>query len=635
MPIPANEKQAYLNRQWEDNKYFIRVFSLILLIHTVYIILVDYVFFPGTGTLLVTLIVFIIYVPVTIGVVALSFLNPLRHAAIRYLWYTLLSIASIMLAFGIILKTLLCYYGVENQASCAPSNRPIASAEYSVIYLTLGPILFLIFMKNNIYFQAVASTLILLLVIFTIIVLGNVNLISIFSIIFFVGAQALWIAAAWNSERVSERWFLADRQLSTLNQSLGQEIEEKNRAQERAAAEEQKRMQFTSVLFHEMRVPLNAVLLSFNDLDSDERFKHSISKEANENLERISSGLNSIINILNDSLDLRKIEEGRFTLTIKPFVYHDMVRSVVFSMEAGVKEKQIELSLDFDPRISNLDVKLLGDETRLRQVIANYLSNAIKFSPPKSHITIKTFMEEVTGKNVTIYTHVEDIGVGISEENQLKLFKPFVQLENSKYTTTKGSGLGLSIVASIIKSMEGTFGVRSTLGKGSTFWFQVTLDLSDVPVHVPGATVIPSGASGTSVDSSLLKTIHVLVTDDDNNTRRILQKIIENAGFTCGTAFDGVDCLEKLEKEHYDILILDNQMPRMDGKDVIIYLRNRGNKIPIVSLTGSSDMPALAEIRAAGASEILLKPVKKEDLISTISNLVTELDIIGKSPGVT
>ena len=232
------------------------------------------------------------------------------------------------------------------------------------------------------------------------------------------------------------------------------------------------------MLFHEMRVPLNTVILSMNDFENEDI---QMSPSTKENVERINNGLNTIINIINDSLDFRKMSEGKMRIVESPFEYHQMIREVVHTMESGWKSKGVNFTLDLDSKIENIATKQLGDSNRLRQVIANFLSNAVKFTPNNGKITLRTVLEEMTKDYIWVYTHISDSGVGIRKEDQSKLFKPFVQIDPEKLQGGKGSGLGLSIVANIINSMNGTYGLQSEYGKGSTFWFRVKLGLTDIP----------------------------------------------------------------------------------------------------------------------------------------------------------
>jgi len=360
-------------------------------------------------------------------------------------------------------------------------------------------------------------------------------------------------------------------------------------------------------LFHEMRVPLNSVILSMNDIESDDTFKHSLSKDMLDNFERIDTGLNNIITILNDSLDFRKMSEGKLQITNNPFLYRDMIDDVVHSMESNWKSKNIRFVLDYDTRIDDIPKKLLGDRNRLRQVVANYLSNAVKFTPVNGQVTLQVLMEGNEDGVVTIYTHVQDTGIGIKKEDQAKLFKPFVQINPEKNQGGKGSGLGLSICANIIKSMGGEYGLISDYGQGSIFWYRIKLKISDEDVKTQKVVVVKPDETVPS------KRLNILITDDDNATRKIMRRLLEKIGNTVDEAEDGIYCLEMVDKmsqegKEYDVIFIDNLMPRMNGMETIRILRKRKYTGPIISLTGSGDASVTQDLLSAGANRVMLKP---------------------------
>jgi len=520
-----------------------------------------------------------------------------------------------MIAFGIILRSFLCYYGVEPPVSCLEENRPISSANYSIIYILLGPFLVLNILNNDLRYQTPAILFMLGGVIWLIILVTRPKtVLTYFGIVFIVGAQLMAILVSRARDKTARSRYVGEVNNVRLSQNLVVEIKEKTAAQAMAAEEEQKRMQFTNMLFHEMRVPLNSVMLSINDLETDDSLKHNLNPDVVENFERVNSGMNAIVSVLNDALDLRRMAEGRYHIEETPFDYHKTINELVHTMESSWNAKRIQFNLSFDDRLDDIPFMLLGDANRLRQVVANYLSNAVKFTPEGGSITLLVRADDLAEDRVDLYTHVQDSGVGIREENQGKLFKPFVQIDPEKLQAGKGSGLGLSIVASIIQSMDGTYGLHSEYGKGSTFWFRVPLKISTVPRQIE-EMMTPSQPVETLIDKG--KSLHILVTDDDASTRRILTKTMQRFGHTTEEAVDGIDCLDKVKSAQesgnpFDVLFIDQQMPRMDGLETIKLLRARGYKLPIFSLTGSSDNAMIQRLVQAGANRVILKPASRD-----------------------
>jgi signal transduction histidine kinase/ActR/RegA family two-component response regulator len=607
------DEQRFLDRLWVENRTVIRLFSIVCILHTGFIIIVSYdssTYFTATSYLFI----YGVYVPIPIAITLFSFDRPLQKRWKRTIWYTLLTILSIMFAFGISFRTLLCQTGVENPAACTESSRPVASSNFVIIYFVLGPFLILNIMRNSILYEIPAILIILTLLTFLVLKYSpTINLLTYLTLLFVIGAQLMGILVARNREKVERATFIADAKNILLQQDLQNQINAKTEAQEKARKEEELRNQVTSMVFHDVRVPLNSVVLSVDDLESDETWKQGLSPEAKDNIHRINMGLTNIVNILNESLDMRKIAEGKMQLTFTPFVYHEMILDISTAMESGSKSKNIAYKLNLDKRIDSIPYRVLGDEQKLGQVVANYLSNAFKFTPQGGRVTLSTHLEGLNEQFADIYTEVSDTGVGIKEEDQAKLFQPYVQIDPGKLQGGKGSGLGLHICATIIRSMKGEYGLKSKYGAGSTFWFRVHLPLTDVPKYTDISSETGPGTSAPE------RTFKILVTDDDESNRKIVRKLLERWKNTVDEAVDGVDCTEKVEKGEmnrtpYDIIFIDNQMPRMDGIEAIRLIREKHYDYEpyIIVLSGSAETSFHQSLRDAGANQILVKPAKKD-----------------------
>jgi signal transduction histidine kinase/CheY-like chemotaxis protein len=608
---PLEERVFKLNL-WNEEKVIIRGFSWIILLHSIYLVVVKYILQPATMVALSQhLIHYVLYFPISISIIVLAIINPFKAKWTQRVWYTLLSIASVMVALGILLRTFLCHFGIDSTESCLQENRPVASANYSIIYILLGPFLILTVMQNRIAYQLPAIVIIVIMIIAAIaIVIPETTVVTYLNIIFIIGAQVMAILVSWARNKTQRSRYIVNRDNIQLTEKLRREIQWKTEAQEKAVEEEEKRTQFTSMLFHEMRVPLNSVMLSINDLQSDDGVQNRITQETKETLDSIGTGLSAIATVINESLDFRKIKEGKYTIHQVPFVFRKVVEDVIRSMESNWKSKDITFVLDYDPRLDSLRNKLSGDPQRLRQIIANYLSNAAKFTPAGGTITLQIRQEDssLDEGTVSIYTHVQDTGIGIRADDQVKLFKPFVQIDPENLQGGKGSGLGLSIVASIVKSMGGTYGVISEYGNGSTFWFRATFNITDV-----SKDALDDDERISIEIQSAPPSLRILVTDDDSMTRKIMKKLLVRLGHTVEEASDGIECLNKVEEwvnngEVFDLIFLDNIMPRMSGLETIRILRQRGFNVPIVSLTGSGNGDIASQLTAAGATKVLMKP---------------------------
>jgi CheY-like chemotaxis protein/nitrogen-specific signal transduction histidine kinase len=373
---------------------------------------------------------------------------------------------------------------------------------------------------------------------------------------------------------------------------------------------------FMSYIFHELRNPLNALNLSLSMLETTPSIRACLNgTEYDSVLANMGPSISTMQSILNDTLDYQKLASGTVRLTTAPFSFGSMVRRLVASMEPFWRNKDQHFILDMDPALDNPSTLVVGDELKLRQVIANYLSNAVKYTDPGGSITLSCknrFVEQgMDDTKAALKVEVIDNGLGIRPEDQVKLFQPFVQIDNR--SGSKGTGLGLSIVAAILKQMGGTFGVRSQINHGSTFWFQLTLPVSQALSQLDSAS--------TAVDESdpehLWRGKRMLVVDDDGVTRKLMRQLLQSHAIQVSEASNGQEALDEYfrsisENQPYALILTDDRMTPVTGQEVIRTLRNQGHMIPIIALTG--DTETRDKILKAGASHVLIKPVNWEEI---------------------
>lgn len=614
--FPDRDKEKRFQESlWSLNRPLYASFAIGNALHTVYIILL---LFFGSSTVVTPYsytVIFGVLTPLCILLLILTFHAPHRSRRMRVLWNVVL--AAISVAMGTIssLRTVLCYYRLERAAGCPLANRP--NAANSLYYAILGPLLALLVTRLNRVVASASFLILMILQVWATTATQQDSITSWFILLFSTGAFIFAFLVNYFMER-------NDRLLFQTNVTLLEEVVERKQAQAKALEAEQDRAKFTNYIFHEIRVPLNTVIQSENLLESDEAFLRKIGPEAMECISRIRSGLGSIETIINDSLDLRRLSEGKLTLSFKPFDFHDMINSTLWPMEPSWTEKQVKLRVDLDAKIDALTFKLISDPDRLRQVVWNYVSNAVKFTPPGGFILVTTKLERVTASEVWIRTEVIDTGIGISEEDQSKLFKEFVQIRPAETQEGKGSGLGLAICATIVKRLQGHFGVRSKVSEGSTFWFNIPLTIStELKVQPPdkGKQVITHAPPPTHLSESPKDVYHILVTDDDRTSREVMAKLLQKLGHTVVTAEDGIDCLEKMQKEKFDILFIDNQMPRLNGEDTILRLKEIGDETTIISLSGTASPEGRDRLLTLGVSEILVKPSTMATIDRTLRSI--------------
>jgi len=376
----------------------------------------------------------------------------------------------------------------------------------------------------------------------------------------------------------------------------------------RNKAEESSRIksEFLANMSHEVRTPMNAIIGM-----SDLTLETELTPEQSEYLRVIKSSSESLLSLINDILDISKIEAGKFELEEIPFILREVVEGVAEALSIRAKDKGIEFLSYVDPGVP---VLVIGDPTRLRQVLVNLVGNAIKFTE-KGDVAIKVEIdsakeETATGKRVDINFMVSDTGAGMSKADTERIFDKFSQADGSTTRKYGGTGLGLSISKSIVEMMGGHISVESEVGKGSVFHFSLNLECQDERRKEEREYVCPDFMG-----------ITVLIVDDNRTSRYILQKTLSAWGFHTSEAGNGKEALSLLQDDpdRFKLIILDHQMPDMDGMEVTRTVREdvRFQDIKIIILTswGSVKTSLMKELNIAGA---IFKPVLQSTLFNTL-----------------
>lgn len=376
-------------------------------------------------------------------------------------------------------------------------------------------------------------------------------------------------------------------------------------AREKARESDSLKTNFLANMSHEMRTPLNAVI-GFTDILIEE-----INEPAHENyLRMIQKSGKLLLSIINEILDLSKIESGSLKIIEAPFNIKSLIKNVYNSTFVLIRagKKNINLDFDCDHNISDL---INGDEHRIEQVMNNLLSNAVKFTDSGE---INFGVRLTSGGMIEFY--VEDTGIGISEENLPLVFERFRQVDYSSKRSYSGTGLGLSISKMIVEMMGGTIYVDSELSKGSRFIFTVPYKPS-------------SGEAGVKHerDTSASSGKTVLVVEDNNINRLLVAKVLEKNGFSCIMAVDGFEAVEEYKSgRHMDIILMDIQMPRMDGLEALGIIRELEQKsgttrIPIIALSAHVMKEDVQKFLESGFDSYIAKPFNRDDLIRGIMEL--------------
>ncbi|MEP7236782.1 MAG: chemotaxis protein CheB [Ferruginibacter sp.] len=365
------------------------------------------------------------------------------------------------------------------------------------------------------------------------------------------------------------------------------------------------KQQFLSNMSHEIRTPMNAII-GFTKVV----LKTELTAKQREYLTAIKLSGNSLIVLINDILDLAKVDAGKMAFEEIPFKMSSSISAMIHLFETKVQEKNLELVKVYDDKIPEV---LLGDPVRLHQIILNLVSNAVKFTS-KGKITVTLRLLEEDNEKVSIEFSVADTGTGIAENKTEKIFENFHQASSDTSRLYGGTGLGLAIVKQLVESQGGSIQVKSKVDEGSVFSFILSFKKTDAQAE--------SEIEMLEVDAEN-KNIKVLVVEDIALNQLLMKTLLDDFGFERDIAANGKIALEKLQEKNYDIILMDLQMPEMNGFEATEYIRNKMKlKIPIIALTADVTTVDLEKCKAVGMNDYIAKPVDERILYSKIVGLV-------------
>lgn len=404
------------------------------------------------------------------------------------------------------------------------------------------------------------------------------------------------------TEEINERKIIEEELKKSYNQLEELAI--------KANAASQAKSSFLATMSHEIRTPMNGIIGMINILKQSE-----LSLEQKDSLNIIDFSANNLLAIVNDILDFSKIESGQIELEQIPFDLHKSIEDIIKLLSFKTTDKNIALKREID---EDVPLYAIGDPVRINQIILNLTNNAIKFTE-KGSVKIKLERINSTDKEVFIKISIIDTGIGISEEAKANLFKEFFQANNSISRKYGGTGLGLAISKKLVELMKGKIGVESTLGKGSTFWFTINILKCTKEEFLQSKHQQP-------IIKKMEHKLEILVAEDNLINQKIVMANLKKMGHKVDVASNGQIAIELFKQKAYDIILMDVQMPELNGIEATQAIRlieetEGRNPIYIVAMTANVLKEDIEHYLEIGMNSYLSKPFKVEELVNILDKI--------------